>query len=265
MAAYEIYNGEVVLTFNEKNHTYTIKDGATKVGRVPSVTGITKVIDKPLLIPWAVKCTVEFLERRIRPGVAMDEVEIASLLKESKSARFKISDAATGIGTVAHNWIENYINNKIEYSGTLFDEIGIVETDELPVNEGARNAVKAFLNWEHDKKIKWIYSERKIFSRKYKYAGTLDLEYIRDGKYILGDIKTSKAIYPEYGLQLAAYILAREEEDPNIHFDGAEIIRIDKVTGEFDTVYYDREMIEDHISTFLACHNIFMWQKEYAS
>jgi len=55
--------------------------------------------------------------------------------------------------------------------------------------------------------------EKKIFSKKHNYAGTLDL-VLKDKKdnLVLADIKTSNHISFDYTLQLNAYKEAYEEE-----------------------------------------------------
>jgi len=53
--------------------------------------------------------------------------------------------------------------------------------------------------------------ERRIWSYKYRYAGTVDALATIDGKFGVLDIKTSAGFYPEYNLQTGAYVLALQE------------------------------------------------------
>lgn len=53
--------------------------------------------------------------------------------------------------------------------------------------------------------------ERRIWSRRYRYAGTVDALATIDGKFGVLDIKTSTGFYPEYNLQTAAYLSALQE------------------------------------------------------
>lgn len=62
-----------------------------------------------------------------------------------------------------------------------------------------------FRNWFEEYKPTDIIPEHTIFSHKHKIAGTLDILCKIGGEEIVIDVKTSKAIYPEYALQLAAY------------------------------------------------------------
>jgi hypothetical protein len=55
--------------------------------------------------------------------------------------------------------------------------------------------------------------ERKIWSKKDKYAGTADALAFIDGKFGVLDIKTSTGFYPDYNLQTAAYVSALRDEE----------------------------------------------------
>lgn len=53
--------------------------------------------------------------------------------------------------------------------------------------------------------------ERRIWSHRHRYAGTVDALATIDGKFGVLDIKTSTGFYPEYNLQTAAYASALQE------------------------------------------------------
>ena len=55
--------------------------------------------------------------------------------------------------------------------------------------------------------------EQRIHSMKHGYAGTIDVLADVDGKLGVLDIKTSQAIYRDYGIQTAAYVEALHEEE----------------------------------------------------
>ena len=50
--------------------------------------------------------------------------------------------------------------------------------------------------------------EQTVWSDVYGYAGTMDLLAVVNGKLTILDWKTSKALHPEYKLQVAAYAKA---------------------------------------------------------
>lgn len=71
-----------------------------------------------------------------------------------------------------------------------------------------------------DKWIQWYLTnpqfkpehiELKVWSEQYQYQGTLDCVAKIGKKLVVVDWKTSKSIYPDMGLQLAAYAKAYEE------------------------------------------------------
>lgn len=224
----KLYDGKIDLYFDEDKHVYSLDERQEKV--VPGVTSITHMVAKPQLVPWAVNCAIEFYKSA--PNVH-DTVEgRIDIIQGLRSAhRLQSSRAATN-GTKAHKWIEHYIIGKEQ---------------KLPDNHEIIASCFAFLNWVREAEPKFIMSERKIYSKKYGYAGTLDFTAEFDavtatnGKVlmptntkdkpkilVLGDFKTSKAIYPEYFMETAARIKALEEEFPDTKYDAMMIVRVGK-------------------------------------
>jgi len=58
--------------------------------------------------------------------------------------------------------------------------------------------------------------ERLVHSKKYKFAGTLDVLAEIDGDFGVLDIKTSEGIYRDYNIQTAAYFAALKDEFPDL-------------------------------------------------
>jgi ATP-dependent exoDNAse (exonuclease V) beta subunit len=50
-----------------------------------------------------------------------------------------------------------------------------------------------------------------VYSARHRYAGAIDALAYREGELVALDWKTSKGLYPEYALQVAAYAKAIEE------------------------------------------------------
>ena len=265
-----LYNGRVELKFTEGVHRYFVKiDGKGISGAVPSATGIVKIIDKPLLINWAVKESLNHILKHVRPGRRYDEVEIKRIVGDAHRARFNTSEKATDIGSVAHDWIEQYIQMKMGgYTPFPIAPEAEVRNDEdlpMPFNAEARRAVMGFLEWESENEVEWIDTERKIYSVAHHYAGTLDADAMVNGKRTLVDFKTSKRIYPEYFLQVAGYAMAREEEDATINYDGAVIIRISKSFEEdelFEVQERDRHQLMKDMLVFKNCLSLYTWRRE---
>lgn len=261
-----LYKGDIKIRFDEAKHLYYVsfKEGE---GWGPerhvkfSVSGITKVLDKPALVPWAVKMGAEALQallpdflskhlisEQTLDGVAYraDEVALKELIAEVKGAhRKKMSDAGS-IGTLAHQWIEEYI--KMVLAGNINADM-----KQDPVNEYVKSSVRAFLNWQRDEKITFIESERRVYSKKHDFAGTCDLIGIRGKKRIVVDFKTSSGIYDEMIFQTAGYQLALEEEGlPKFH--ERWIVRIDKKTGEVEAKCFTEHKKDK--DAFLNCFGI---------
>lgn len=197
METMQMYGGAVTLSFNPGRHMYTV-DGK----KVDGVTSVLGVINKPALLGWAARCAADHVRARLMPGMALDELGIKQLCDEAVKAHLAKRDRAADIGTLTHQWIEKYIKG---------------ENPDLPLNEEVRNGAKAFMEWVQSRHVEFIHSERRIFSRKYSYAGTLDFEARIDGELFVGDIKTSSAIYPEMFFQTAAYQHARQEEEGHVY------------------------------------------------
>ena len=85
-----------------------------------------------------------------------------------------------------------------------------------------------FLDWWEQQEYKPIHIEKKLYSKKHNYAGTLDL-IVKDKEknLVLIDIKTSNFISFGYVLQANAYQKAYEEETGK-KISKAFCLRLDK-------------------------------------
>ena len=204
----KLYNDTVELMFDEDKHSYSIN--GTKIIGTTTALG---VLHKPALLPWAVKMTITHLESCLKPGIIYDEIEIKNMLEDAKFAHKRRSSNAMDVGTGVHSWIQQHV-------------AGL--KPPMPVNQLMQNAIGAFLKWEKDHKVKFLESERLLYSKKHNYAGTLDFIAKVDGKIKIGDFKTSTGIYDEMWFQVAAYLQAYLEEFPSKEVVGGIIVRIGK-------------------------------------
>lgn len=235
-----LYNKTVELIFDEFKHSYYFEGK-----RIPSVTTILSIINKPALIAWAANMAADSFKEAMKAGVAYDELQINELYLNAKGAHRKKKTDAGDIGTFTHKWVEDWIKGK---------------APEAPVNEGLRESTERFLKWQKEHDVKFLSSEQVIYSKKYGYTGTLDFICQYEGKLILGDLKTSNGIYPEMWLQTAAYRQAREEEFPAEKYQGQAIIRIGK-DGTFDFQEEEKDF-EKHIAGFLYAKGLYETIKE---
>lgn len=177
------------LTFDPETHRYTLeKDGETRV--LPSVTRVLSTLSKPKVTAWAVDTLVQHVVDNYYPGMSTEEMIL--LLQEAQQKPGQESQKATDTGSEVHDWIEGFLQGVPR--GT-------------PVDPQAKRAVEAFLEWWHAEKRDFLLSEEIVAHPPLGYAGKVDL-VLRDGTLV--DFKTSKALYPEYRLQLGAYALALE-------------------------------------------------------
>ena len=236
------YGGQIELIFDSFKHQY--KEGAEVI---TSVTQALSVINKPALISWAANMAIEYASSSIEPGVAYDEIQLATIWDASKKAHWQKKTEAGTVGTFVHKWIEQYING---------------ENPGIPVNEGLKESVDKFLTWVQKHRVVFLSAEQPVYSKKYRYTGTLDFICKIDGKLYVGDLKTGAGIYNEYFLQTAAYRQARSEEFPEEKYAGQLILRIGK-DGSFEFAKVsDYQSYKLMLVGFIAALKLFEILKE---
>lgn len=146
----------------------------------------------------------------------------------------EISARAAEIGTKTHRIIECYLKDE------PLDPLYCTEIEK---------PFSAFQDWHCSRGFELIDSERMIWSAK-RYAGTVDLIGYLNGELHLIDLKTSKAVYPDYLLQLAAYRTGYEERTGD-NIDSMGILRLDKATGKFEWKEYCEAEYQAALDEFL--------------
>lgn len=196
----------------------------TKDGRlVDSVT--TQIsLEKPQLKTWAARKAVEYFIERMNlycPETAEQLIKEASLAHKSH-----LQDAG-GVGTRAHEVIENYIKEWIATEEMPSDMVRFLDGNDDPrVWAAARSAEKIV----KDKEIDFIpiATELLVGSTKIDAAGTLDLLVWYKGDIWIFDWKTSNsAIHDDYAMQVAAYKNFFEEMT-GLKIKGCLIIQLSK-------------------------------------
>jgi len=198
------------LKFNPKLHAYLLDDKP-----ITGVTTILKVIAKPFLIPWAANMAVDYIKNNLKRDDLITQKDFDLVLDQARKAHTQKRDKAGDIGKEAHKLCENWIKSKD----------GNVKKSKSPqVNKMVRN----FCEWANKNKVKFIASEKKVFSEKYWFCGTYDFLCEIDKKIWLGDIKTGSGIYPDMFFQTAGYQICEEEMNPKLKIDGHIIVNIKK-------------------------------------
>lgn len=263
---YSFYGGEVTLRYYDDEHAYYLLDAEGNEEKQDGVTTVCHIIDKSdALVPWGCKMMAQKLMTTI-PGtrsagaVVMSEAELEEWVTKGKSAHKEKLEEAGKTGHIAHNHIENYIKL------VLLGELHLAEALRtiLPYDERAAKGCQAAFEWMDRHNVRWISTEQKIYSRKYKYAGTLDGLCTCDScldpkccpeeffdRLTVADWKTSNYLYLEYLLQTAAYENAFEEES-GLDVKDRWIIRLDKDSAEFEAWHLQEHNFEEDFGGFLA-------------
>ena len=146
----------------------------------------------------------------------------------------KIRDEAADIGTIAHMLVEVHLLEIVKkISNEEAREIAEFDPDQwAPADmDKAENGFLAYLEWEDQHKVEPLSTETRLVSEKYQYGGTLDLVARVDDELSLIDFKTSKGIWPEHKIQVAAYVHLYKE---NYGWElKPHILQLNKETGEF--------------------------------
>jgi hypothetical protein len=139
--------------------------------KVPGVTTILNIINKPALVPWANRLGLE--------GIKTTEYV----------------DHLADIGTLAHRMIQCHLTSEE------------LDTSDYTPNQvsTAENSVLSFLEWQKGKEMETILSEEQLVSEALGFGGTVDWYGELGTKLTLVDLKTGKAIYDEMIFQVAAY------------------------------------------------------------
>jgi len=160
---------EKSLANKSKQHTtYKLANG----DKVPGVTTVIGLLDKPALKFWANKIGLQ--------GIKMSEYV----------------DALAEVGTTAHAMIHADLSGKGAESA--------LEGKSDDIKTLAENCYLSFCEWRKGHDIKPIALEKILVSEQYRYGGTVDFIGIVDGVPEIIDFKTG-GIWPENFQQLAAY------------------------------------------------------------
>ena len=151
-----------------RQHTpYHLESGL----RVPGVTTVLGVLNKPALVPWANKLGLQGINVR------------------------EYVDALADVGKLAHAMVLEYLSG-----GEIKAETGDYSRNTIGL---AENCFIKYLEWDRQHKIEPIYLEMPLVSERHRFGGTADFYGRIDGRLTLLDFKTGKGIYDDYWIQLA--------------------------------------------------------------
>lgn len=180
---------------------------------VPSVTTILSAINKPALLTWYAKMAAgEAIETLREAGdfagfmaVLAErqwEAHEATATHRTRHQR-KCDFEADALGWLAG--APTRTRDTAGRRGTAVHEAAEADADLDDVPEHAQKAYGSYHQWLADFDPIILVKEGQVFNAEVGYAGSFDLiAAINDSVYLL-DIKTSKSVYQETRLQLAAY------------------------------------------------------------
>lgn len=230
-----------------------------ELGEMPSVTSVLSVISKPALVPWAARVERELVVEAAAalyvdaPAPRMTKAGyVTSLLQRlgHERAHEKQLKKAGDIGSECHRLVE--WNLRLE-SG---QKVGPQPT----VGPAASTAYTAFRQWWEESRLQVLALEQTVWHPLLRYAGTLDILAYQGTDLVLVDLKTSKAIYDEMTLQVAAYVKAVDAMGHGPVKRGY-IVRLPKTEGDtFEAC--EVADLDDSFAAFEHAFALWKWQHE---
>lgn len=233
--------------FNEKRHIHTL-DGKPLTG----VTTVLSVVSKgDGLIQWSANEAVKYIKDNCsicnhNPKTDDHYIVTDKELEEAKSAWKNTRDTAGDKGTDVHAEIERLIKSAIALDGGIM----IWKERMVDLNE----QVKHFIDWATSNNIKFLESEKNVYSKELWIGGIVDFVFEKDGEVYVGDIKTAKAIYPTNFWQTSAYQFCLQELGLYPKVKGFTVVRLGK-DGSFETK--DNFSFDDNIEGFKSALTIY--------
>lgn len=163
------------------SHSYTL-DGR----RIPGVTTVIGILDKPALINWAARETAIYADEH---WAKLSAMRSGDRIQELEKARYNTNRKAVVKGNRVH---------------AIGERLAKGETVDVPADIKSQcEAYAKFLDrWD----LVAVATETPVCHTEWAYGGTFDLiaESPRFGRSLM-DIKTGKGVYDEVALQLNAY------------------------------------------------------------
>lgn len=196
--------------------------------RVPGTTTIIgRFKDSGALLWWA-----------FEQGKSAERGEINSLYDKR--------DEAATYGTQVHEWVESHIQGK---------------QPEIPEIDAIKSGIDAYLKWESMTKLKIVEQEISLVSEAHQFGGTPDAIGQIDNELCLLDWKTSKGVYQDMLIQLAAYRLLWEENYPKrLLTGGFHLCKFSKEHGDFSHHYWPT--LHDATEQFLLFRKAYDLDKQ---
>lgn len=226
-----------------------------------SVTSIiSNGVPKPALVGWAKKITAEYAVDNLDMLTALAENDPKGAVDWLKGAAYRQRDEAASKGTAIHEATERIA------MGETFEDI-YEESDKT-----TQAMLRQYEQFVEVVQPVYLAVEAVVYSTTHGYAGTLDAIVETEHEGILAqlgldrpatlllDLKSSKGVYAETGLQLAAYryadFIGLEDgsEHPMLEVDGAAVLHIRPRSWKLIPVDTSEEVFKSFIRAAGVAH-----------
>lgn len=207
---------------------YRLKDGTKITG---TTTAIGRFKEAGGLLWWA-----------FEQGKAAERGEIRSLYDKR--------DQAADVGTATHWLVFNRIHGNPEIDLGMIEILDMGDDGKLTLNDDYRQKMQsgydAYVAWERMTKLEITHQEIQLVSQRYKFGGCPDALGKIDNVPCLLDWKTSKGVYVDFLLQLAAYghlvrygqMMEHNYRRLAIQVEGFHLCKFSKEYGDFSHHYF---------------------------
>lgn len=170
---------------------------------------------------------------------------------EGKDYRQERDKAATA-GTLAHRCAEARITGK-----SVAPILAEVAEEQRAKVEGS---LRAFDAWRAETRLELVASEVPLVSEEHGFGGCIDGVGVFDGVAQLVDFKSSKDLYPDQVVQVAAYSHLWTENHPDLPIKAWHVLRWGE-EGDFHHHSLSALSIAAGWRVFLACLEIYNLRK----
>lgn len=177
-----------------------------------------------------------------------------------REALYGERDTAADIGSCVHSMVETHTNG--EDASEVFKAFND-KTLDAQAAEKVWSGFNAYLAWERMTRLEITHQELQLVCPVYRFGGTPDAIGLIDGEPCLLDWKTSKSVYPDMLIQLAAYGYLcehglqqeRDYQPLGIKVRGYHLCKFSKEHGDFSHHYYpDLSEGWEQFKRYLECY-----------
>ena len=186
--------------FVEKGHSHYFNGQ-----RMTGITTVLSVISKgDALIQWAANMAVDYIDgnlpvRREENILSVDADDFKRILEEARKAHCRKKEEAGQKGTDIHALISEMIKS-------------VIGAVEYKFEKSENPQIQHFIEWTQNNKVKFLESEKHLYSKTHFLGGICDGVVEIDGQKWLIDFKTGGTrVYAEAFFQMGGYEILLSE------------------------------------------------------